>query len=255
MAAGERTLKAEGVILRHQDYGEADRILTVYTRDQGKLRLLAKGVRRLRSRKAGHLEPFTRARLLLARGKEMWLVTQADTVEAFLPLREDLVKTGYAAYALELVDRFTYDEGANREIYTLLVSTLERISTSEDGFLPVRYHEIRLLDLVGFRPELFQCVRCGRQILAEDQYFSAELGGALCPRCGYDQAATYPISMPALKYFRHLQRSTYAEALRAQITPAIRAEMERLIYFYITYILERGLNAPEFLKQIRPSGS
>jgi len=107
------------------------------------------------------------------------------------------------------------------------------------------------LDLVGFRPELFQCVKCGKEIVAEDQFFSAEQGGALCPRCGIHQSGTQPITMPALKYFRHLQRSTYAEALRAQITPAVRAEMERLIHFYLTYILERGLNAPEFLRQVR----
>jgi len=251
MPASERSLKAEGVVLRHQEYGEADRLLTVYTREQGKLRLMAKGVRRLRSRKAGHLEPFTRVQLLLARGKEMWLVTQADTVDAYLPLRDDLVKTGYAAYVMELVDRFSYDEGANRGIYSLLVDTLERISTAEDIFLPVRYYEIRLLDLVGFRPELFQCVKCGKEIVAEDQFFSAEQGGALCPRCGIHQSGTQAITMPALKYFRHLQRSTYAEALRAQITPAVRAEMERLIHFYLTYILERGLNAPEFLRQVR----
>ncbi len=251
MPASERSLKAEGVVLRHQDYGEADRLLTVYTREQGKLRLLAKGVRRLRSRKAGHLEPFTRVQLLLARGKEMWLVTQADTLDAYLPLRDDLVKTGYAAYVMELVDRFSYDEGANREIYHLLIATLERISAAEDVFLPVRYYEIRLLDQVGFRPELFRCVKCGKEIVAEDQFFSAEQGGALCPRCGIQQSGTLPVSMPALKYFRHLQRSTYAEALRAQITPAVRAEMERLIHFYLTYILERGLNAPEFLRQVR----
>lgn len=251
MPASERSLKAEGVVLRHQDYGEADRLLTVFTREQGKLRLLAKGVRRLRSRKAGHLEPFTRAQLLLVRGKEMWLVTQADTLDAYLPLREDLVRTGYAAYAMELVDRFSYDEGANRGIYSLLVDTLERISASEDSFLPVRYFEIRLLDLVGFRPELFRCVKCGKEIVAEDQFFSAKLGGALCPRCGIHQGAAQPVSMPALKYFRHLQRSNYVEALRAQITPAVRAEMERLMHFYLTYILERGLNAPEFLKQVR----
>jgi DNA repair protein RecO (recombination protein O) len=241
----------EAVVLRHSDYGEADRLLTIYTREQGKLRALAKGVRRMRSRKAGHLEPFTRVNLMLARGRDMWLVTQAESVDAYLPLRDDLVRTGYAAYALELIDRFTYEEGSSPAIYRLLIETLQRISTEEDVFFTIRYYEIRLLDLMGFRPQLFTCQKCQNEIKAEDQFFSADLGGVLCPRCGRDMPATRPISMRALKFLRHLQRNNYAEARRAGLPDVVRPEMEALMQFYLTYLLERALNSPAFLRQVR----
>src|SRR5512138_687576 len=124
----ERTFGLDAVVLRHSDWGEADRLIGLYSREAGKQRALAKGVRRLKSRKAGHLEPFTRVKLLLAKGRDLDIITQAETVDAYLPLRDDLLKTGYAAYAVELLDRFTYEEGENRGLFNLLTDTLSRIA-------------------------------------------------------------------------------------------------------------------------------
>ena len=250
MPRHEHTLAVEAVVLRHSNWGEADRLLVLYSREQGKLRAIAKGVRRLRSRKAGHLEPFTCAKLLLARGRDLWIVTQAETVDAYLPLREDLIRTGHAAYLVELIDRFTYEEGENRQLYQLLLDTFHRLTGEQDVFTAIRFFEIHLLDLLGFRPQLFSCVQCGRDIQAEAQYFSALSGGVLCPRCGSANPSARPVSMLALKYLRHIQRSTYSDALRAHPEPAIRHEMETLLQYYLTYLLERGLNTPDFLRQV-----
>jgi DNA repair protein RecO (recombination protein O) len=247
----ERTLRTEVVVLRHTDWGEADRLLVLFSREAGKLRAVAKGARKLKSRKAGHLEPFTHVKLLLARGRDFWIVTQADTVDAYLPIREDLVRTAYAAYVIELVDRFTYEEGENRPLFQLLVDTLGRISILPDAFPAVRYYEIRLLDLLGFRPELTNCVRCGTEIKAEDQFFDADLGGVLCPRCGANVPTARAVSMPVLKYLRHFQRSTFREASRAEVTPEVKSQIENLLNYYLTYLLERRLNSPAFLHEVR----
>lgn len=255
MPSAERTLRTEVVVLRHSDWGEADRLLGIYSREGGKLRAVAKGVRKMKSRKAGHLEPFTRVKLLLARGRDFWIVTQAETVDAYLPIRDDLVRTAYAAYLIELLDRFTYEEGQNRALYQLLVDSLERVSTLPDPFLSVRYYEIRLLDLLGFRPELNYCVRCENEIKPEDQFLDAGLGGILCPRCGENVNTARPISLPTLKYLRHFQRSTFQEASRAELTPAVRQEMESLLNYYLTYWLERRLNSPAFLYEVRKDAS
>ena len=115
----QRLFRAEGIVLRHLDWGEADRLLWLFTQDLGKLQAVAKGVRKPRSRKAGHLEPFTRVSLLLAHGREIPLITQVETIDAYLPLREDLLRATYASYIMELLDRFTYEEGENRGLYRL----------------------------------------------------------------------------------------------------------------------------------------
>ena len=247
-----RSFRVEAVVLRHHDYGEADRLLTLYTRQLGKTRVLAKGARKIASRKAGHIEPFTQVKLQLARGRDMLLVTQADTVDAYLPLRENLILTSQASYVLELLDRFTYvDETENPSTYRLLTDTLARLASNDDPWLVIRYYEMRLLDLLGFRPQLINCVNCGREIKAENQFFSFRAGGVICPRCGHGLPQLKPITVETLKYLRHFQRSNYRDASRARPGSEIQKEAEDLMQGYFTYLLERELNTPGFLKKIK----
>jgi DNA repair protein RecO (recombination protein O) len=250
--AEQRSFRAEAVVLRHANWGEADRILTLYTRQQGKLRAIVKGARKIRSRKAGHVEPFTHVTLQLARGRDIPIVTQVETLDAYLPLREDLLRTGYAAYMLELLDRFTYDEeGGNPTLFRLLTDSLGRLCKVAEPWLCVRYYEMRLLDHLGFRPHLVQCANCRREILAEDQFFSPSMGGIICPSCGKGLPGLWNISVEGLKYMRHFQRSSYNEASRARPEPEIQKEIETLMQAYFTYLLERKLNTPGFLKQVK----
>src|SRR5512135_581562 len=149
MPSRMRSQRVEAIVLRHTNWGEADRLLWLFTREQGKLQAVAKGVRKPRSRKAGHLEPFTRVELLLAQGRDLPIVTQAEAKDAYLELRADLVRVGYAAYIIELLDRFTYEEGENIGLYRILCETLSRINKEKEVAFAVRYYEVRLLDLVG----------------------------------------------------------------------------------------------------------
>jgi len=244
-------MRVEAIVLSHTDWGEADRLLWLYTRELGKVRAIAKGLRKPRSRKAGHLEPFTRVSLQLARGRDMWIVTQAESVDFYISLREDLMRVGYASYVVELLDRFTYEEGENLSLYRLICETLDRLDKEPDAPLTVRYYEVRLLDLIGFRPMLFKCAAGGSEIKAEDQYFSAALGGVVCPACAPKTPGLIPISLQALKYFRHFQRSSYSEARHAHPSESVDREMEQIMQHYLTYLLERSLNTPAFLRRVR----
>ena len=247
-----RSFRVEAVVLRHSDYGEADRLLTLYTRQLGKTRVIAKGARKIASRKAGHIEPFTYVKLQLSKGRDMLVLTQADTVDAYLPLREDLILTSQASYVMELLDRFTYeDDTENPSTFRLLTETLSRLASKFDPWLVIRYYEMRLLDHLGFRPQLFECANCGREIKAEDQFFSFSAGGVICPRCGQGLPNLHAISVEGLKYLRHFQRSSYAEATRARPSPDVQMETETLMQGYFTYLLERELNTPGFLKKIK----
>jgi DNA repair protein RecO (recombination protein O) len=247
-----RSIRVHAIVLRHADWGEADRLVTLFTREQGKIRAVVKGARKITSRKAGHLEPFTQVKLQLSRGRDLFIVTQADTVEAYLPLRESLALTGYASYVVELLDRFVYEEeSANPTLFRLLADTLKRLAEDGEPWLAVRFYEMRLLDFLGFRPQLFRCANCGREIKAEEQFFSYNLGGVICPRCGQGLPHLKPVSVEALKYLRHFQRSVYREAARARPTQDVRTEAENITQGYFTYLLERELNSPGFLKSIK----
>ncbi len=254
MPTRERSRRVDALILRHQRWGEADRLLTIFTREYGKLRIVAKGARKTTSRKGGHLEPFMRTALQLAQGRDLWIVTQAEMINAFLPMRDDLQRMGFASYVIELLDKFTYEDGANPQLYYLAVETLERLCTPDSVFVVLRYYEMRVLDIMGYRPQLFQCIGCQEEIKAEDQYFSALVGGVICPRCGQKYEDVRKISMGALKYLRHFQRSTYQEALAAAPGEAVVQEVDKIMQWYLTYLLERAINSQVFLQQIRKDG-
>jgi DNA repair protein RecO (recombination protein O) len=253
MPKRERVYRAEGVVLRRFDLGEADRLTTIFTRHYGKLRLIAKGVRKPGSRKAGHLEPFTRVALMMARGREIDLITQAEAIDSYPQLRSDLYKLGHASYLVELLDRFTLEEGeSNDPVYNLLVNSLTRLaSTTSPPSGVILYFELRLLELLGYRPELFRCVECSREIRPEDQYFSAHQGGVVCPRCGRTHKDTRSITLPALKLMRHFQRSNFERAVAPRVSQQIQSEVEATMLSYITYLLERRLNTPGFIRRIR----
>ncbi len=247
-----RSFRCEAVVIRHLNFGEADRILWLFSLELGKIQAIAKGVRKAHSRKSGHLEPFMHVSLLLARGKDLLIITQADTINAYLPLREGLIRSSYASYVVELLNRFTSDQEENRALFRLLVNTLERLcGDDKDIELALRYYEIRLLDLVGFRPQLYECILCGAEIQPEDQYFSVQFGGVVCPNCGIGATGLLPVSMLSLKYLRHFQRSSFQDAKKASLNLEINQELENIMQLYFIYLLERNLNTPPFIRNAR----
>jgi len=250
MPSRERSRRVDALILRHTRWGEADRLLTVFTRELGKVRVVAKGVRKIKSRKAGHLEPFMHTALQLAQGRDWWIVTQAEVIEPFSELRTDLQKTGYASYVIELLDRFTYEDGPNQPLYRLALETLLRLAKGDPLFVVIRYYEVCVLDLMGFRPQLFNCLICAEEIQAVDQYFSVMQGGILCPKCAHKGEDARRISVQALKYMRHFQRSSYQKALVAQPDEKTKEELAAILQWYLTFLLEREINSNTFIREI-----
>lgn len=245
------TYRTEAIVLGHIEYGEADQILKLFTQEKGKITAIAKGIRKIRSRKAGHLEPFSHVNIFLARGHSMDIVTQVETVEAFTGLRDDLRRVAMASYVIELLDRFTWEEGQNRGLFRLLAQTLARLSDHPGPELVVHYYEIRLLELLGFRPQLFDCIDCGKPIEDQDQYFSPLVGGVVCPGCGRSRTEAWVIDRGVLRYLRHLQRSNWQKVLSVSIPPDIEPKLGDLMERYFSYLLERKLNAPDFLRKVQ----
>lgn len=249
--ARERTVRTEAVVLRRTDFGEADRLLTLFSPDLGKLKAVAKGARKPQSRKTGHVELFMRSKFLIAEGRDLGIVTQAETIDTYAPLREDLVRATYAGYLVELLDRFTVEEDPHRDIYDLLTRTLGWLAEGGDSLLIARYYELRLLSLAGFQPRLFNCVSCGEAIREEDQFFSAEMGGLLCPTCRAADMRALPVSAAAVKVMRFLQTRPPDAVRTLRLPPPLLHEIERVMHFYLTHTLERELKSVDFLHRLR----
>ncbi|MCO5184524.1 MAG: DNA repair protein RecO [Anaerolineae bacterium] len=247
----ERTFRTEAIVLRRSDFGEADRLLTLYSREYGKIRAIAKGARKPQSRKTGHVELFMRANYLLAQGRNLHIVTQAELVEPYAPLREDLVRATYAAYVTELLDKFAPDEEVNRTLYQLLTDALARFALTDNFLLAARHYELHLLTLVGFQPQLFRCVVSGATIVEEDQFFSVELGGLIAP--GHERADrnVRPISAAAVKVLRYLQTRQWGAVESLQLRTALHRELENHLHAYLAFHLERQVKSAEFLQRLR----
>lgn len=249
-----RSYRAEAVVLKRHDFGEADRILVLFTRQRGKLRAVAKGIRRTTSRLAGHLELFTHAELQLARGRDLEVVTQAETIHAFRALREDLGRTTHAYLVAELADVLTEDQAEQPELLDLLVGTFRALETASDPRLVVAHYQIKLLGLVGFRPSLASCLLCREELRPGANAFSSFLGGALCPRCGPNEASARPIPSDVLKVLRHLQRSGPPGTVRLHLPEPVAREVDRILREVTERHTERRLRSPDLIARLRADG-
>jgi len=246
-----RVYQTEAIVLKRIKLGEADRILTLYTADLGKIKAVAKGTRRPKSKLGGHVELLTHSLLMLARGRNLDIITQAQTIDNFLALKDDLGRISYSLYILELVDSFTAEHIENRRLFSLLLDTLHRLSQAEDGEPVLRYFELHLLDHLGYRPRLQQCAGCSAPLQPVTNFFSSSQGGALCHDCGYQEPIARPLSLNALKVLRLWQECDYATASRVRINSQLSSELEQVLREYIRYLLERQLKSTAWLDKLR----
>jgi DNA repair protein RecO (recombination protein O) len=251
MARLDRTFRTDAIVLRRQDFGEADRLLLLLTPAHGKFRAIAKGARKPTARKTGHVELFALVDMLIARGRDLHIVTQAETKQPFLPLREDLVRGAYANHLAELLDRFTMEQDTDYAEFQLLTSALGWLCEGIDPDLVARFYELRLLNLAGFAPSLSRCGIGQEELQPQDQFFSPEAGGVICPDHGSGQDRALPISLTALKTLRYLQTQDWEPVKALNISAALNLELERLMLAYLTFVLERRLQSVEFLKRLR----
>jgi DNA repair protein RecO (recombination protein O) len=251
MSTIPKSYKAEGIVLRHQDYKEADRILTIFTRQFGKVTVVGRGVRKQNSRKGGHLDLMNHVQIQVATGKAFDVITQAEMMAGFDVVKQDLVLLGYGATMMEMVDKFTFDQEEHTQAFFLLVQALHLLELELSPELILRIFEVKVPDSFGFRPELHFCTQCNAKIEYEDQFFQNLSGGVICPKCGRTMDGVTPISKDVLRYMRHFQRSDFRGGLRAQMSEAEMREMEHLNRSYLHFVLEKGLNSPQFLRRMQ----
>ncbi len=266
----ERSYPIEAIVLRRTDIGEADRILTLFTPNKGKMRAVAKGIRRPISKKAGHLELLACSQLQLALARNLDIITQAEGRENFLQLRSELWHMTCGYYIVELVDRFLEDLTPHQDIYALLLETLRYLDADagalqqqraskeeihedqeeEHGHtrLLLRYFELHLLSAIGYEPALYQCAHCANELRPEENGFRASLGGALCPQCS--RFWERRLSLNALKVLRFLQHRKWVEASYLNLDTKLQVELEAVMHDLLRFHLERDLKSWSFLDML-----
>jgi DNA repair protein RecO (recombination protein O) len=247
-----RRYTTEAIVLSRFDYGEADRILTIITPGGGKLKAIAKGIRKPTSRIGGSLEPFAELRLALARGRTFDVVTQVAVVHPWLRLRDDLVSFGTASYLAELADGTLEERHATEAVYLLLKRAYEILDAGMSPGRVARWFEMHLADELGVRPEVDRCVECGRLLEADERYrWMPPLGGVLCQRCPGPPHERVPLSLEALKLLKAYQRMDVESLAALRISPLVEREVERAMREFLAYTLDRSPRSLAFLDEVR----
>jgi DNA repair protein RecO (recombination protein O) len=247
-----RRYTTEAIVLKRFDYAEADRILTLMTPGGGKIKAIAKGVRRQTSRIGGSLEPFAELRLALAHGRTFDVVTQVEVLHPWLRMRDDLVSFGTASYLAELADGTLEERHASEAVYLMLKRAYELLDAGMGPGRVARWFEMHLADELGIRPEVDRCVEDGRLLGAEERYrWVPPLGGVLCERCPGPPHERVGLSLEGLKLLKAYQRMD-AEALATlRIRPEVEREVERAMRDFLAYSLDRAPRSLAFLDEIR----
>ena len=203
-------------MLRHVEVGEADRILTIYTLEYGKLQAIAKGIRKLRSRKAGHLEPFSRVELMLAKGRNLDVISQAEAQSTYENLRADLKLIAYGACVIELLDRFTYEEGENGlfsasgAVVLTVAGDADALEGTENGAA-----KVTPLEMYPMKGRGTGGVRCQRFLKGEDVLQLAWVGATPAVAAA---ASGSPIELPAIDARRDASGTSVGQPIAAVST-------------------------------------
>jgi len=250
-----RQFRTQAIILSRRDFGESDRLLKLFTPDYGKLSAIAKGARKPRSKLGGHIELFARSDVLIHKGRSLDILVQAELIDPYLGLRDDLRRAAYANYAAELLDRFTADEDVSQaELFALLDQSLRRIADAADPRLAARFYELHLLDLAGFRPELMECVVQREALRPQNHFFSNDEGGVVSQSAAaHIGSPLAPLDFDTLKLLRHLLRNAdnYGAVQSLRLTARQHAHAERIMLGYLSYLLESKLQSIDFIRRLR----
>ena len=248
---GSRTYRAEAIVLKTLDLGEADRILTLLTRHFGKVRVVAKGIRRPTSRLSGHAETLAHATFQLARGRELDVLTGAESKATYRSLREDLDRIAAGWYVAELTDRFTADHAPAAPTFDLLETALRHLDAGYAPALVCRWFDLHLLDRAGFRPELAACARCTGALKEIANGWSPLEGGVVCDGCIDRSTVGMPaLSVRALKSFRYLLVSDFEAAVMLRVEAALERELERHLRAFLQYVLDRDIASSRLMDEL-----
>ncbi len=249
-------LRDEGLVLRTRDLGEADKVVTLLTRQAGKLQAAARGARRARSGLLPVVQPFAYGEYLVFQNKTLHNLSQGQLVRPFRRLREDLVAMAHATYVAELADAGLPEEEAQPEAFNCVLSAFTLL---EKGVrrpeLVIRWYELHLLHVLGYQPELTACVDCRSPIADNGDglrlFFAVAAGGCLCPVCAGAHPEARPLSLAVYKSLLYLSAAAPEKLADLRFAPADAAAMDNLMTGYIEHRLERRLNSLEFLRSLQ----
>lgn len=243
----EQYQHVNGIILRSKDYKEADQLLTVYTREQGKITVQARGVKKTASKLRSGILLFSHTSLVLTAGKAFPIVTGAAIETAFPSLRSDFTRMSYASYAAELLDQVIAESQPDEALFRLILQTMYLLENI-NPWLAVRHLELRLLELQGYGLQTDNCLQCGKPLSGE-RFYSVQ-GGALCSFCSHGQQGGAVLTIEALTVLKAFDFIPMHRLGWVYCSKEGRRSLEGYMELQLQQVLSWRLKSRDFLKQM-----
>jgi DNA repair protein RecO (recombination protein O) len=250
------TFRAKGIIIKKNEVREADKIFTIVTDNLGKIRAYGRSTGKINSKLGGHLDLFTNSNLILARGKSMPTLVYANSIDNFKNIKSNLTKTGIAFYASELLDNFLMEDYKDTRIYRLLYYFFITLNVSNiENLVQIRIlfwsFELKLLNLLGLLPEIGNCVKCGKSIVKDNNYFDFTSGGFICSDCGNDSKSySCQMSKEIINFMSKICKGDAQALFNLNIGNKEGLMIKEIIDKYIMYLMNKRIKSSEFLEKI-----
>jgi len=244
--------KTEGIVLKSTEFEEADKIVTIYTKDYGKITAIAKGVRKTKSKFGSSLEILTHSIFLIYKGRNIDIVSQTEILESFFSTSKEVIKFAFAVNCVEMVNKLTEEREINIGLFNLLKEVLHYLRKTDDPKLLTLSFKWQTISLLGYRPSINHCCRCNKDV--EDQkemYFNIKEGGLLCNNCvAEDKEECIKVSLYFVKLLRKMLITHLSIISNATIPDNKMKELEKITNIYIGYHSEKSFKTDEFLKSL-----
>jgi DNA repair protein RecO (recombination protein O) len=246
--------KSRSIILKKRDIRESDQLLTIFSEQEGKITAVAKGVKKSKSSLRGCVQPFCHSLLFYNHGREMDLITQGKIIDFFGNSREDIHRTLYSMYIMELLDKSLMERVALPGLYTTLVAVLELINEQGLNQMLLRYFESQLLVNLGYKPVVNQCAICGGHKLKEYNFNLAE-GGLICKSCVEQEQVGPLIALQGetVALVKLLCEGSLQTVQRVKASPIAHQQLEAFLEKYLEYHLERRFKVKNTIRWLKQS--
>lgn len=243
-------VKWEGIVIRSVDYGESSKVVTLFTREHGKIGVMARGAKKAKSRLAAVSQLFTHGYFMCKTGPGSGMpdLSQGEMIEAYRDLRQNLIHTAYAAYMAELLDRLTHEREPNPYLFQLLALTFRYLDEGKDAEILCRIFESKMLIVGGIRPQLHACAHCGSE--REPYAISVTQGGLLCPNCQPSDPYAITVAAGTWKLLRLFQLFDLERLGDIDVKPATRSQLRHVLRSFFDEHLDLRLKSRSFLDQV-----
>lgn len=247
-----RLFQTEGIVIRNIKLNEADKIVIIFSRNYGKIRAIAKGIRKTRSQFGSSLENLTRVKLLVYKGKNLYTISQTEIVKSFFLNSKDLNRYALAIQCAEIIDRITEEEDPNEQIYNIFTDMLEFLNDEKNITLLTEAFKWKLTNILGFQPELKKCINCNQSVKNSDYHtFDIKKGGIVCNACcGSKNCYQIKISNYCLKLLKRIIVADLAMIHNKKVIECELCQLSKITEKYMSYYFDINNKSQEFVNKL-----